>query len=89
MGEIWVSDAGPGPSVEMLGRIGDRFERFAVSKGTSAGLGLSIVNAVGRGVWGEDAHWCRRWRVSRDNRASQSRGQALTLNPFSHAQALP
>jgi two-component system sensor histidine kinase TctE len=52
MGEIWVSDAGPGPSVEMLGRIGDRFERFAASKGTSAGLGLSIVNAVAEAFGG-------------------------------------
>lgn len=43
---IWVSDAGPGPSDEVLARIGDRFERFAASKGNSAGLGLSIVNAV-------------------------------------------
>jgi len=46
MGAIWVSDAGPGPSAEVLDRIGDSFERFAASKGSSAGLGLSIVNAV-------------------------------------------
>lgn len=46
MGAIWVSDAGPGPSADVLGRIGESFERFAASKGSSAGLGLSIVNAV-------------------------------------------
>ncbi len=50
--EIWVSDAGPGPSPEMLAQIGARFERFATSKGTSAGLGLSIVSAVAEAFHG-------------------------------------
>jgi two-component system sensor histidine kinase TctE len=45
-GQIWVSDAGPGPSDEVLARMTGSFERFAVSQGQSAGLGLSIVNAV-------------------------------------------
>jgi len=51
-GEIWVSDAGPGPSDDVLNRIGDSFNRFAASKGTSAGLGLSIVNAVAEAFHG-------------------------------------
>ena len=50
--EIWVADAGPGPSPEMLAQIGARFERFAASKGTSAGLGLSIVSAVAEAFHG-------------------------------------
>ena len=52
LAKIWVSDAGAGPSEEVLGRIGDRFERFAASKGNSAGLGLSIVNAVAEAFHG-------------------------------------
>ena len=51
--EIWVSDAGQGPPREVLDRIGDRFERFAASKGDSAGLGLSIVNAVAEAFGGK------------------------------------
>lgn len=43
---LWVEDAGPGPSSEVLERIGARFERSAASRGNSAGLGLSIVRAV-------------------------------------------
>lgn len=43
---IWVEDAGSGPSKEVLSRMGKRFERNAASKGKSAGLGLSIVQAV-------------------------------------------
>lgn len=46
MGTIWVEDAGPGPSSDVIARMGESFERFAASKGKSAGLGLSIVNAV-------------------------------------------
>lgn len=52
LAKIWVSDAGRGPSPEVLNRIGDRFERFAASKGNSAGLGLSIVNAVAEAFGG-------------------------------------
>lgn len=52
MAEIWVSDAGEGPPQEVLARIGANFERFAASKGTSAGLGLSIVNAVAEAFHG-------------------------------------
>lgn len=44
--EIWVEDAGSGPTPEVLSRIGGRFERSAASSGNSAGLGLSIVRAV-------------------------------------------
>jgi two-component system sensor histidine kinase TctE len=50
--EIWVADAGGGPTPEVLAQIGARFERFAASKGTSAGLGLSIVNAVAEAFHG-------------------------------------
>ncbi|ALI56750.1 sensor histidine kinase [Celeribacter marinus] len=45
-GEIWVEDAGSGPSADVLEKIGQRFERSAASTGNSAGLGLSIVRAV-------------------------------------------
>lgn len=51
--KIWVSDAGHGPSKEVLDRIGEGFERFAASKGDSAGLGLSIVNAVAEAFHGK------------------------------------
>jgi two-component system sensor histidine kinase TctE len=50
--EIWVADAGDGPAPEVLTQIGARFERFAASMGTSAGLGLSIVNAVAEAFHG-------------------------------------
>lgn len=50
--EIWVADAGAGPSPDVLAQIGTRFERFAASKGTSAGLGLSIVSAVAEAFHG-------------------------------------
>lgn len=52
VGKIWISDAGAGPSDDVLARIGGTFERFAASKGTSAGLGLSIVNAVAEAFHG-------------------------------------
>jgi two-component system sensor histidine kinase TctE len=41
---IWVRDLGDGPQVEL--DIGDRFVRSSVSKGKSAGLGLSIAKSV-------------------------------------------
>jgi two-component system sensor histidine kinase TctE len=41
---IWVRDLGGGPQVEL--DIGDRFVRSSVSKGKSAGLGLSIAKSV-------------------------------------------
>ena len=50
--QIWVADAGAGPSPDVLAQIGTRFERFAASKGTSAGLGLSIVSAVAEAFHG-------------------------------------
>ncbi len=46
VGKIWVLDARLGPSDDVLAQIGANFERFAASKGTIAGLGVSIVNAV-------------------------------------------
>ncbi len=52
LAEIWVADAGVGPAPEVLAQIGARFERFAASKGSSAGLGLSIVNAVAEAFHG-------------------------------------
>ncbi|SFJ80289.1 sensor histidine kinase [Celeribacter neptunius] len=45
---IWVEDGGEGPPAEVMTSIGQRFERTAASKGDSAGLGLSIVQAVAK-----------------------------------------
>lgn len=50
---LWVQDAGPGPTPEVLSRMGQRFERNAASKGQSAGLGLSIVRAVAEAFEGD------------------------------------
>ena len=52
-GSLWVEDAGPGPSPEVMDRIGERFERSAASKGNSAGLGISIVRAVAEAFYGD------------------------------------
>ncbi|MCA0922742.1 sensor histidine kinase [Pseudooceanicola nanhaiensis] len=43
---LWVEDSGPGPEDDLMARIGNRFERAAAARGQSAGLGLSIVQAV-------------------------------------------
>lgn len=43
---LWVEDSGPGPAPEVLEQIGARFEKSAASRGESAGLGLSITQAV-------------------------------------------
>ncbi|KJZ18054.1 histidine kinase [Loktanella sp. S4079] len=51
--ELWVEDAGEGPEQDVLSRIGGRFERSAASRGTSAGLGLSIVHAVAEAFGGK------------------------------------
>ncbi|MCA0044901.1 sensor histidine kinase [Celeribacter litoreus] len=53
VGVIWVQDCGDGPPEEVLNTIGQRFERSAASKGDSAGLGLSIVDAVAKAFGGE------------------------------------
>lgn len=50
--QLWVADAGDGPPIEVQRRIGANFERFAASKGNSAGLGLSIVSAVAEAFQG-------------------------------------
>ncbi|KEO61543.1 sensor histidine kinase [Thioclava indica] len=50
---LWVEDSGPGPSAEVLERIGERFEKTAASVGQSAGLGLSIARAVAQAFGGE------------------------------------
>jgi len=50
---LWVEDSGPGPSAEVLERIGERFEKNAASVGQSAGLGLSIARAVAFAFGGE------------------------------------
>ena len=50
---LWVEDAGPGPSDDIMERLGGRFERAAVSQGNSAGLGLSIVRAVAEAFGGQ------------------------------------
>ena len=50
---LWVEDAGLGPSDDVLARLGGRFERAAVSRGNSAGLGLSIVRAVAEAFGGQ------------------------------------
>ncbi|MBW6419699.1 sensor histidine kinase [Celeribacter sp. PS-C1] len=52
-GHIWVLDRGDGPPEEVMKTIGQRFERSAASKGESAGLGLSIVDAVAKAFGGK------------------------------------
>ena len=43
---LWVQDAGPGPDPAVTARLGERFNRNAGSRESSAGLGLSIVRSV-------------------------------------------
>lgn len=43
---LWVQDAGPGPDPAVTARLGERFNRDAGSRESSAGLGLSIVRSV-------------------------------------------
>lgn len=45
-GIVWVEDAGNGPPQSVRDTLGERFTRSAAAKGDSAGLGLSIVQAV-------------------------------------------
>ncbi len=49
---LWVDDAGPGPSEAVRDQLGDRFLRNAASRGTSAGLGLSIAKSVAEAFGG-------------------------------------
>ena len=49
---LWVQDSGDGPPEAVRATLGQRFERAAASKGSSAGLGLSIVRAVAEAFGG-------------------------------------
>ena len=57
---LTVQDDGPGVAPELRGRIFERFVRGAGDRGSSSGLGLSIVRAVAESHGGsvvlEDAH---------------------------------
>ncbi|SLN50453.1 Sensor protein BasS [Aquimixticola soesokkakensis] len=50
---LWVEDGGQGLPEAVRGQIGARFTRTAASRGDSAGLGLSIVQAVARAFDGD------------------------------------
>jgi two-component system sensor histidine kinase TctE len=50
---IWVEDAGGGPVVGVLAELGSRFNKGALSRQSSSGLGLAIAHAVAHSFDGE------------------------------------